>query len=49
MTAADRQEFIEYEFPLADGSVATLYLPKRLEGEDAERLAAYIKALVLDA
>lgn len=46
-SAAYQQEFTEYEFPLTNAK-ATLWLPVKLEREDAERLAEYVKALVLD-
>ncbi len=39
---------IDYPFPLRSGTMAHLYLPKQLEKEDAERMAAYLRALVLE-
>jgi hypothetical protein len=42
------QPLIDYPFPLRTGGVAHLYLPRTLEKEDAERLAAYVRALVFE-
>jgi hypothetical protein len=39
---------IDYPFPLRTGAIAHLYLPSPLEKEDAERLAAYVRALVFE-
>jgi hypothetical protein len=39
---------IDYPFPLRAGGIAHLYLPPTLEREDAERLAAYVRALVFE-
>lgn len=39
---------IDYPFPLASGTIAHLYLPARLDRLDAERMAAYLRALVLE-
>ena len=41
-------DLISYPFPLQSGGLATLRLPKRLEREDAERLAAFIRTLVFE-
>ena len=41
--------FTDYPFPCSNGRVALLYLPVRMEQEDADRLAEFVKALVLDA
>lgn len=51
--AAERDEpvdrLIDYPFPLSSGQVALLRLPLRLERGDAERLAAFVRTLVLEA
>lgn len=39
---------MDYPFPLRAGGVAHLRLPKKLERDDAERLAVFIRALVFD-
>lgn len=39
---------VEYPFPLKSGQLAYLRLPKQLRREDADRLNAFIRALVLD-
>jgi hypothetical protein len=39
---------IDYPFPLASGTIAHLYLPQRLDHSDAERMSAYLRALVLE-
>jgi hypothetical protein len=39
---------ISYPFPLESGEIATLRLPKRLERRDAERLTAFIEALIFE-
>lgn len=36
---------LHYPFPLSTGQVATLDIPKKLEAEDAERLAEFILTL----
>jgi hypothetical protein len=41
-------DLISYPFPLQSGGLATLRLPKRLEREDAERLAAFVRTLVFE-
>lgn len=38
-------ETMELPVPMADGSVATLVLPRRLAKEDAERISALVRAL----
>lgn len=38
----------DYPFPLANGQVAILRLPIKLELEDAVRIGAYVTALVVD-
>jgi hypothetical protein len=40
---------IDYPFPLAGGQIAHLRLPQRLERVDAERIAAFVGTLVLEA
>lgn len=40
--------FTEYPFPLANGQVAELMLPVRMEREDADRLAEFVKTLVIE-
>jgi hypothetical protein len=42
------QSLIDYPFPLRSGVIAHLYLPAKLEKEDADRLAAYVRALVFE-
>ena len=42
------QTLIDYPFPLRTGGIAHLYLPPTLEKDDAERLAAYVRALVFE-
>ena len=37
----------DYPFPLANGQVAILRLPVNLKPEDADRIARYIAALVV--
>lgn len=39
---------ISYPFPLQGGGIANLRLPARLERVDAERLAAFVRTLVLE-
>jgi hypothetical protein len=39
---------ISYPFPLQGGGIATLHLPVRLEKADAERLATFIRTLVIE-
>lgn len=39
---------IDYPFPLRSGVIAHLYLPPTLDKDDAERLAAYVRALVFE-
>lgn len=41
-------EMIEYPFPLSDGSLTTLRLPKQLSQADAERLHMFIGSLAVD-
>jgi hypothetical protein len=41
-------DLMDYPFPLREGGVAHLRLPKRLDRDDAERLAVFIRALVFD-
>jgi hypothetical protein len=47
-TGAPSQTLIDYPFPLRTGGIAHLYLPSTLERDDAERLAAYVRALVFE-
>jgi hypothetical protein len=42
------ERMIDYPFPLGSGAIAMLRLPARLEKLDAERLAAYLRTLVLE-
>lgn len=42
------EQLIDYPFPLRSGQIAMLRLPLRLDRSDAERLAAYIRALVFE-
>jgi len=39
---------IAYPFPLSDNKLATLYLPTTLKSIDAQRLSAYLQALVVE-
>jgi hypothetical protein len=39
---------LDYPFPLRAGGVANLRLPRQLEKEDADRLAAFIRTLVFE-
>jgi hypothetical protein len=39
--------FVAYPFPLRSGEIARLHLPPRLDADDAERLTAFIRALVV--
>ena len=39
---------IDYPFPLRSGQIALLRLPVRLERTDAERMAAFVKTLVVE-
>jgi hypothetical protein len=39
---------IAYPFPLKSGQIAQLHLPTRLDRDDAERMTAFIRALVFD-
>ena len=38
----------DYPFPLADGRIAMLRLPINLSQDEAERLAAFVAALVIE-
>lgn len=40
-------DLISFPFPLSNGSLASLYLPKQLSKEDAERLSQFISSLVI--
>jgi hypothetical protein len=42
------QSLIDYPFPTSAGTIAHLYLPQKLEKADAERMATFIRALVLE-
>lgn len=44
----DTANLLSYPFPLSDGSVATLNLPRRITTMDAKRLGAFISTLVMD-
>lgn len=44
--SADSQ-MITYPFPLKSGRIAQLVLPTNLDGEDADRLTQFVRALVL--
>lgn len=46
LPSADRM--VDYPFPLKAGGMAHLRLPLRLEREDAERLGAFLRTLVLE-
>jgi hypothetical protein len=39
---------IDYPFPLRSGVMAHLYLPSRLDKDDADRMSAYLRALVYE-
>lgn len=47
-SAAPASSLISFPFPLENGEVANLRLPKRLERRDAVRLTAFINALTID-
>ena len=40
-------DLISFPFPMSDGSLASLCLPKRLSKEDADRLSQFISSLVV--
>jgi hypothetical protein len=42
------ERLIDYPFPLRSGTIALLRLPVRVEKADAERLAAFVRTLVLE-
>jgi hypothetical protein len=39
---------MRYELPLDDGRTAVLWLPRVLSPDDAQRMTAFIDALVMD-
>jgi hypothetical protein len=41
--------FVTYPFPLKSGEIARLHLPQQLDAGDADRLTAFIRALVVQA
>lgn len=45
---ASAQTLVDYPFPTKAGVLAHFYLPQALERDDAERMAAFIRALVLE-
>jgi hypothetical protein len=47
-SGAPREPMIEYPFPLRSGQVAGFRLPVRLEKDDAERMATFIRSLVFE-
>jgi hypothetical protein len=47
-TAPASDSLIAYPFPLKSGQMARLHLPTQLDGEDAERLTHFIRALVFE-
>lgn len=46
-TSPTNNDLISFPFPLSNGSLASLYLPKQLPEEDAERLSQFIASLVI--
>jgi hypothetical protein len=43
-----RSNLVAFPFPLADGTLATLYLPQSITTSDADRMARFVKTLVID-
>ncbi len=43
----DQQELVSFPFPMSDGSMASLYLPKHITIDDAERLSDFVRTLVI--
>jgi len=43
-----KPNLVAFPFPLADGTLATLYLPTSITANDAKRMARYIETLVLE-
>lgn len=41
-------QLIEFPFPLQDGQMARLHLPRRLQANDANRLSAFLRTLQLE-
>jgi hypothetical protein len=39
---------VDYPFPLRSGQIAHVRLPARVEREDAERMSASLRTLVID-
>lgn len=46
-TLSASNDLISFPFPLSNGSLASLYLPKRLSKGDADRIAQFISSLVI--
>ena len=46
-TLSTNSDLIGFPFPLSNGSLASLYLPKQLSKEDADRLSQFISSLVI--
>lgn len=44
----NNEELVSYPFPLSDGRMVTLQLPKSLSRNDAERLKTFISSLVTE-
>lgn len=47
-SASPIADLVEYPFPLRSGQLAYVRLPKRVEKDDAERLAAFVRTLVFE-
>ncbi len=47
-TTHTQTALVDFPFPLRSGQLAHLYLPQRLDKDDAERMAAFVRALVLE-
>lgn len=43
-----RSNLVAFPFPLASGTLATLYLPQSITTSDADRMARFVKTLVID-
>lgn len=41
-------DLISFPFPLSNGSLASLYLPKRLSKGDADRISQFINSLIIE-
>jgi len=48
LTHIEVDGMIHYPFPLSNGQVATMLIPREITAEDADRLGEFIQALVKD-